>query len=339
MNKRPLNTMTPLLCITIRLENYIELRINDEYSTPIFQYRYEQYYSNPWKEPKKPIKTKLLLTYTSLILKNASWWPYRIEHSIKYKSVQKFLTLNQEHLRFAIGLYDEDYAEKQFVVMSTKHAYDVERLIQLIDSQSLIWKYTLSKEINYPNKPMIKKLRTNCKESVPLSKTFNRTRLTDKNQDVHITNDLNLKNLVEHNLHNQNDMKLMNHPDRILVQQHQRQNSQQYYRDYTEHKPLSYISNNLDSNNFVNDRRMIEPVQSTSNNSRYYIDRHKIPHRKERDESRTSKNKHSQTDTVYVVNDQKSWEVDIKHIRYDPIQGNILDDNGSVYLYTAHEID
>nr|AAW26939.1 unknown [Schistosoma japonicum] len=190
MNKRPLNTITPLLCITIRLENYIELRINDEYSTPIFQYRFEQYFSNPWKEPKKPIKTKL-----------------------------------------------------------------------------------------------------------------------------------------------------MNHSGGILVQQHQQQNSQQYYRDYTEYKPLSFISNNLDRNNFINDRRMIEPVQSTSNNSRYDIDRYKISHRKEKDESRTLKNKHSQTDTVYVVNDQKSWEVDIKHIRYDPIQGNILDDNGSVYLYPAHEID
>nr|AAP06241.1 hypothetical protein [Schistosoma japonicum] len=339
MNKRPLNTITPLLCITIRLENYIELRINDEYSTPIFQYRFEQYFSNPWKEPKKPIKTKLLLTYTSLILKNASWWPYRIEHSIKYKSVQKFLTLNQEHLRFAIGLYDEDYAEKQFGGMSTKHAYDVEKLIQLIDSQSLIWKYTLSNEINYPHKSMIKKLRIDCKETVPLGKTFNRTRLTDKSQNVHITNDLNSKNSGEYNLHNQIDGKLMNHSGGILVQQHQQQNSQQYYRDYTEYKPLSFISNNLDRNNFINDRRMIEPVQSTSNNSRYDIDRYKISHRKEKDESRTLKNKHSQTDTVYVVNDQKSWEVDIKHIRYDPIQGNILDDNGSVYLYTAHEID
>ncbi|XP_018646837.1 hypothetical protein Smp_126230 [Schistosoma mansoni] len=45
MNKRSLTTITPLLCITIHIENYIELQINDEYNLPILQYHDNDYKS------------------------------------------------------------------------------------------------------------------------------------------------------------------------------------------------------------------------------------------------------------------------------------------------------
>ncbi|CAH8497504.1 unnamed protein product [Schistosoma turkestanicum] len=342
MNKRPLNTITPLLCITIRLENYVELRIHDEYTTPIFQYRFEQHFANPWKEPKKSIKTKLILTYTSLILKNASWWPYRVEHSIKYKSVQKLITFNQGQLRFAIGLYDEDYAEKEFVVMSIKNAYDMERLIQLIDSQLLIWKYALNKETDYSIRPDKKQLMIGYKESTPLNKISKRRGLIGKSQNAIIKNDAAMLNSLANNTSsNQSNVKLTNNPHRTLEidQNHSRRYSQQTNQDYNEYKPTLQIYTNVDSNDSFNHRRLIEPVQSTSYSSRYDTERQKKQLRKEKERTRKIKNQQCQTDNVYIENNTKSWEVDIKHVRYDPIQGNIIDDNGSVYLYTAHEID
>ncbi|CAH8549956.1 unnamed protein product [Heterobilharzia americana] len=187
MNKRPINTLNPLLCISVRIEHYVELRITDKYAMPLFQYRFEQHLSSPWKEPRKPIKTKLILTYTSVILKDTSWWPYRVVHSIDYKSIRKFITFNQESLRFAIGIYDEDFAEKQYVVMSTKTFSDIEKLIQLIHSQLLICRYSLKQESEQSNKSVISKSTTQ-KNLTNLSKSLDKIHLIDKSHGIITSN-------------------------------------------------------------------------------------------------------------------------------------------------------
>ncbi|KAL3310400.1 hypothetical protein Ciccas_011037 [Cichlidogyrus casuarinus] len=38
------------------------------------------------------------------------------------------------------------------------------------------------------------------------------------------------------------------------------------------------------------------------------------------------------------LSDESPWEVDIKYITYDPIVGNVIDDAGPVYMYTAHQM-
>ncbi|CAI2728818.1 unnamed protein product [Schistosoma spindalis] len=339
MNKQSLNTITPLLCITIHIENYIELYIHDEYSLPILKYRYEQYYIKPWKQPKKFIKTKLILTYTSLILKNGSWWPYRNENLIKYKTIQKIILLNQHKLQLAIGLYDEDYAEKQFIIISTKNIYDIDRLIQLIDSQLFIWKYALNKQINYPYKLNKRKVITNNKQSILFNKTLNKKDFIDKNHMVNIINNITEGKSLRNMSLNQFNEKIVNKSNGILEIDY---NNPQGYRDYNEHKSILHMYNNINDNDLYNDKQIIEVVPSTSNNFNYNNNNHrhhKERTRKEKEESRKIKNKSCQTDPIYIENNIKSWEVDIKHVRYDPIQGNILDDNGSVYLYSAHEID
>ncbi|CAH8848226.1 unnamed protein product [Trichobilharzia szidati] len=331
MSRRSVNPVNPLLCMTVRLEHYVELRITDKYSTPIFQYRLEQHFSSPWKEPRKCIKTKLILTYTSVILKNASWWPYRSINSIDYKSIQKFITFNQENLRFAIGIYDEDFAEKQYVVMSAKNFSDVEKLIQLIHSQLLIWKHSLKDESDQFSQTKVNK------KSIIHGKSINSLKSIDKNTYLNDVNEQNSGNNTYkiRKVYNNNNNRHGAHGDK-----------QRSHHTYT----------NLDDNNV----QIIEAQQSTSHNCNCGNKGHKVKlDRKTKENEIKSHHKNSQTDTEYYYhhshhdnhhydhhqyatypyeNDPKSWEVDIKYIRYDPVLGNILDENGSVYLYTAHEI-
>ncbi|CAH8549238.1 unnamed protein product [Schistosoma rodhaini] len=335
MNKHSLTTITPLLCITIHIENYIELQINDEYNLPILQYRYEQYFKNPWKQPKKLIKTKLILTYTSLILKDASWWPFRLENSINYNKIQKCFIINQKNLKFAIGLYDENYIEKQFIIIKTKNIYDLEKLIQFIDTQLLIWKYTINKQINYSSNQ--RDNTTNNKQLISFDKTLNRKNLMNKKYTTHNKNDNNIMNSLENNSsildidYNTNNNSNNNNP---------RYYSQQCAQDDNDYKSILQIYPNVHNNDFYHDKRIIETIPSTSNHFKSNNEYQKRRIRKEKEGFRKLKNKHCQTDLIYIdENNIKSWEVDIKHVRYDPIQGNILDDNGSVYLYSAHEID
>nr|CAH8848137.1 unnamed protein product [Trichobilharzia regenti] len=329
MSRRSGNPVNPLLCITVRLEHYVELRITDKYSTPVFQYRLEQHFSSPWKEPRRRIKTKLILTYTSVILKNASWWPYRSINSIDYKSIQKFITFNQENLRFAIGICDEDFAEKQYVVMSAKNFSDIEKLIQLIHSQLLIWKYSLKDEVDQFNPTKMNKKSMNSLKSIDKS-----TYLNDVNEQHSGNNTYKIRKVYNNN--NSNNCQ-GGHGDK-----------QRSHHTYT----------NLDDDNNV---QTLETQQSTSHNCNCGNKGHKVKlNKKTRENEIKSHHKNCQTDTEYYYyhhhddhhyhqqhhqyasypyeNDQKAWEVDIKYIRYDPVLGNILDDKGSVYLYTAHEI-
>ncbi|CAH8519541.1 unnamed protein product [Schistosoma mattheei] len=344
MNKQSLNTITPLLCITIHIENYIELYIHDDYSLPILQYRYEQYYNKPWKQPKKCIKTKLILTYTSLILKNGSWWPYRYENIIQYKTIQKIILFNQHKLQLAIGLYDDDYIEKQFLIITTKNITDIDKLIQLIDTQLLIWKYTFNKQIDYyPYQLYKRKLINNNKlQLIPLkNKALNRKVLIDKNPMIPMTNHVIGLNSLRNTSFNQLNEKIIDKSNGILEINY---NNPQSNHHYNEHKSILHMYNNINDHDLYNDKRIIEPIPSTSNNNNnnHNHNKHRKEHKmkKEKEENKKIKSKLCQTDSYYIENNNiKSWEVDIKHVRYDPIQGNILDDNGSVYLYSAHEID
>ncbi|CAH8533761.1 unnamed protein product [Schistosoma margrebowiei] len=341
MNKQSLNTITPLLCITIHIENYIELYIHDDYSLPILKYRYEQYYNKPWKQPKKYIKTKLLLTYTSLILKNGSWWPYRYENIIQYKTIQKIILFNQYKLQLAIGLYDDNYIEKQFLIITIKNMNDMDKLIQLIDTQLLIWKYTFNKQMNYDPYQFYKKksITNNQLQLIPFkNKRSNRKGIMDKNQMISMTNHVIELNSFKNTTLNQLNEKIMNKSLNGILEIDYNNPPQSNH-----HKSILHMYNNNNDYDLYNDKKIIESIPSTSNNINNYNQYRKEHNiKKEKEENKNKKNKLCQTDSIYIENNNnniKSWEVDIKHVRYDPIQGNILDDNGSVYLYSAHEID
>ncbi|KAF7262038.1 hypothetical protein EG68_01284 [Paragonimus skrjabini miyazakii] len=320
---RSLGGLNQLLTLSVRLQHYVELSTTDDFTTATFQYRLEQHLVSPWREPKKSRKLRLCITYTSLILNRSSWWPYRSVERIDFSSVERFITFQQAGRFFAIGLQDHSFAEKQFVVMSTKTIGDLNRLIQTMETQLTAWKNMNSlSSLNLSKLPAA--MADSASSTLGGSNYVNGSTFTKKssNQQISLIRrpDGNLKRTISQ--HSNNGAIILS---RCECPSSRLPRFQLRPRD----KPVIHIiREDVDQTSFTH-------LQSYERESPT-----KSSHKEVSQNMRsTLQQSSSKANTSEVKNKgEKAWEVDIKYVRHDPILGNVLDNEGSVYLYTAHQI-
>lgn len=339
---RSAGELNRLLKISVRLEHYVELSTKDTFDTEVFQTRLKQHFNIPWREPKTPIKTSLCVTYTSLILSSASWWPYRQQRCLDFENVQRFLTFYQAGRYCAIGVQDNDMAEKQFVVLLTRSIGDLDSLLRVMHTQLSFWRRIdhFDEQSDRPiavvpaswptlkaqpvSLPRVNLCGDNGLHSV--SSTYN------QNQSI---NGLYFSASQEDVTHSKTMMlkacDCKSHLPRIHVNQFQhRGKMSERVIDVPRHKSPVIRSRTIGTSNLstVHEEKpchkAIIPFSGSTN--KVANGNLKASYRQQPPGARPS-------DT-----DSTSWEVDIKYVRHDPILGNVLDDQGSIYLYTAHQV-
>ncbi|KAA0190655.1 hypothetical protein FBUS_01485 [Fasciolopsis buskii] len=339
---RSTGELNRLLKISVRLEHYVELSTKDTFDTEVFQTRLKQHFSIPWHEPKTPIKTSLCVTYTSLILSSASWWPYRQQRCLDFENVQRFLTFYQAGRYCAIGVQDNDMAEKQFVVLLTKSIGDLDSLLRVMHTQLSFWK-RIDHFDEQPDRPIaVVPVSWPTLKAQPVS--LPRVNLYGNNglHSVSSTFNQNQSNNGRYFSASQEDVT---HSKTVMLKacecksqlprfhvnqlQHRGKMSERVI-DVPRHRPSVIRSRTLGTSNLstVHEEKLchktIIPFSGSIN--KLENGNHKASYRQQPPGGRPS-------DT-----DSTSWEVDIKYVRRDPVLGNVLDDQGSVYLYTAHQV-
>ncbi|KAA3682308.1 uncharacterized protein DEA37_0008979 [Paragonimus westermani] len=320
---RSLGGLNQLLTLSVRLQHYVELSTTDDFSTATFQYRLEQHLISPWREPKKSRKLRLCITYTSLILNRSSWWPYRSVERIDFSSVERFITFQQAGRFFAIGLQDHSFAEKQFVVMSTKTIGDLNRLVQTMETQLMAWKNMNSlSSVNLSRLPVA--LADSASSALGGSNYLNGSTLAKNSSNQQISSIKRPEGTLKRTIsqHSSNSAIVLS---RCECPSSRLPRFQLRPRD----KPVIHIIHeDVEQTSFtkLQSYEKESPTKST----------HKKASQNMRSTLQPSSSKISPSEAKHKA--EKAWEVDIKYVRHDPILGNVLDNEGSVYLYTAHQI-
>ncbi|TPP56262.1 hypothetical protein FGIG_01799 [Fasciola gigantica] len=330
-----------LLKISVRVEHYVELSTKDAFDTEVFLSRLKQHFSTPWHEPKAPIKTSLCVTYTSLILTSASWWPYRQQRCLDFENVHRFLTFFQAGRYCAIGVQDNDMAEKQFVVLLTKSIGDLDALLLVMQTQLSVWKRNDIKAL--PDRPIavvpsswptlkaqsVSSPRVNLYSGNGLhsvSTTFNQNRF-DSGQRLSSPRD----NVAYSKTVSLKACECKSHLPRIHINEYRQEGEMKERME----KIPRYES--LITRSRTRDKRTLSIVREDQHKEVIipYPDlTDKLPNGKQKPNYRQQPPGRKSFDK-----DSTAWEVDIKYIRHDPVLGNVIDDQGSVYLYTAHQIN
>ncbi|KER21603.1 hypothetical protein T265_15052, partial [Opisthorchis viverrini] len=311
-----LSNLNQLLTISVRLVHYVELHTKDQFTTPVFQYRLEQHLISPWREPKKPVKAKLLITYTSLILSRASWWPYRVVERTDFGAVERCMAFPHVGPFFAVGIRDDDFAEKQFVVMTTKTLSDLQRVMHVMEAQLAVWRNANTpqpSELSPPSSALRK-----CASQHNLAPTGLSNQIETPASNVcssvpQTTDTPRLNHKQETNGDYLVQIKRCECPPKWLPRL--------YLRDREQPKHSVHIH--------------CEPEKLPE--SKYTKLSKKAQHAAE-NAGTTNRPTQGNRLTGQQNSNEKDWEVDVKYIRYDPRFGNVLDTEGSVYLYTAHQV-
>ncbi|VDP66991.1 unnamed protein product [Echinostoma caproni] len=348
---RSVGQLNQLLKISVRVEHYVELSTKDTFDTIVFQNRLRQHFTIPWREPKKPIKTRLCVSYTSLILTSASWWPYRQQRCLDFESVQRFLTFHQAGRYCAIGMQDDGLSEKQFIVLLTKSIADLDQLLRVMQTQLSLWKRTpqTGTEPDHPISVVNSRLSALKAQSLasPRSNLIGpRPKTLDKGNNQ-------LPLLAACSLPGTDRRSNVNPPSGSSLY------SSTIMLNACQCKPEHLPRIDLTS---PEEKLKVAKVNGLSQSPRVLIcntprstpgmeiickedPKTVVSPTQTYPAKRTNQNGNHRTycrsqppDSKFPETDSQSWEVDVKYIRYDPVLGNVLDDHGSVYLYTAHQI-
>ncbi|CAL8090950.1 unnamed protein product [Calicophoron daubneyi] len=320
-----------LVSISVCLEHYVELLSKDQFNVRTFQYRLEQHLVSPWKQPQKKIRTKLVISRTCLVLKRASWWPYRITERVDFGAIERVLTFEHASRFIVVGLKDDDFAEKEFVILSTRTIVDSDKIIRAMESQLHIWR-------NHPARPL-------SQLSLPTNLTgTSQCRLRSSGSDLISepmsaqSSQIAVRKTRNFGLRQRGSPSNERPPSAIRLSGCICPNNQfprielgraggsepPHHRRSEIHTPSSAIVSYSPTKEYLPVTpvtRSVHTALTDYRNSASGIRNHKS--------SQTPTNRGEE---------EKSWEVDIKYVRYDPRLGNVLDSNGPIYLYTAHEV-